>query len=77
MLTDRRTWLQEYFDLNEPGWVAVKPAPGDPADLCVFQNPGEYKKARARLPQKWFDDNAWHLIEPEIRRALSQAVAER
>ncbi len=77
MSTDRRTLLQDYFDQNEPGWVAVKPAAGDLDNLCVFQNPDERKEARAWLPQKWFDDNERHLIEREIRRALSQAVAER
>ena len=78
MTTERRAMIQNVLDQIEPGWVIYKPAGSGYIDeLCIFQKPDEYKEARARLPQRWFDDDEQHEIEREIRRALSQAVVNK
>ena len=56
-LPNKREVLQSILDQQDDLWIIMKPSrndPIDPEDLCVFQNPGRWKKARVEIPMSWF-----------------------
>lgn len=76
-LLNKREVLQSILDKEDDFWIIMKPSrnhPTDPDDLCVFQNPAQFKEARAEIPTQWFIDEAFDKIESRVLDAIEHAV---
>lgn len=76
-LLNKREVLQSILDKEDDFWIIMKPSrnyPTDPDDLCVFQNPAQYKEARAEIPTQWFMEEAFDKIESTVLDAIEHAV---
>jgi hypothetical protein len=76
-LLNKREVLQSILDKEDDFWIIMKPSrnhPADPDDLCIFQNPAQYKEARVEIPTRWFMDKALDKIESTVLDAIEHAV---
>lgn len=75
-LPNKRKILQSILDEEDDLWIILKPSrnnPSDPETLCVFQNPGQWKEARAEIPTSWFIDPELEKIVAAVRNAIEHA----
>jgi hypothetical protein len=73
---NKREILQSILDEEDDLWIIMKPSrnnPTDPEQLCVFQNPGQWKEARAEIPTSWFLNREFEKIETAVRHAIEHA----
>jgi hypothetical protein len=76
-LVNKREVLQSILDKEDDFWIIMKPSrnhPTDPDDLCIFQNPAQYKEARVEIPTRWFMNNEFDKIESTVLDAIEHAV---
>ncbi|HWP58410.1 MAG TPA: hypothetical protein VNL14_11010 [Candidatus Acidoferrales bacterium] len=73
---NKREILDAILQNEEELWIVIKPSrlnPCDPDELCVFQNPAQYKEASIEIPTRWFRDRELGMIESAVKDAIANA----